>query len=64
MRDNYLKKLEQMPDIVSLGVVLVVCRPLKKRHLVLFVLLCTIFVAAILIMPEFFGILPLKALFR
>ena len=50
--------------IVSLGVVLVVCRPLKKRHLVLFVLLCTIFVAAILIMPEFFGILPLKALFR
>lgn len=50
--------------IVSLGVVLVVCRPLKKRHLVLFVLLCTIFVAAILIMPDFLGILPLKALFR
>lgn len=50
--------------IVSLGVVLVVCHPLKKRHLVLFVLLCTIFVAAILIMPEFFGILPLKALFK
>lgn len=50
--------------IVSLGVVLVVCRPLKKRHLLLFILLCAIFIGAILILPDFFGVLPLKSLFR
>lgn len=45
--------------IVSLGTVVLVCRPLNKRRTALCIFVTALFLGAILLMPDFFQTLPL-----
>lgn len=48
--------------IVSLGIVVIVCRPLNRRRLVMCIGLTVLFVGALLLMPGIFDIYPLLQL--
>lgn len=48
--------------IISLGIVVIVCRPLNRRRLVMCIGLTVLFVGALLLMPGIFDIYPLLQL--